>query len=104
MARLRLARKRKVRPEAQNSLNREQHSGCLGFMRTEAGARACPRTCRDFMMIDHYAVGAHGTGQPNGSEIERSAIEREKNFCIGVLAIWRALVCRTPRLGMELRP
>src|SRR5208337_1431145 len=42
MARLKLARKRKVKPDAQNSLNREQHSGCLGFMRTEAGARAAP--------------------------------------------------------------
>ena len=42
MTRLKLARKRKVRPDAQNSLNREQHSGCLGFMRTEAGARTDP--------------------------------------------------------------
>ena len=58
-------------------------------MRTEAGARAAQArsggTCRDFMMIDHDAVGAHGKGKPDRFQIERSAIEREKNFCIGVL-------------------
>ena len=37
------------------------------------------------MMIDHDAVGAHGKGKPNGSQIQSSAIEREKNFCIRVL-------------------
>src|SRR5208282_4300340 len=39
-ARLRAARKRKVSPDAENSLKDEPHSGCLGFMSTEAGAGA----------------------------------------------------------------
>ena len=46
------------------------------------------------MMIDHDAVGAHGTGKPNGSKIVSSAIESEKNSCIGVLrygSLWYAV-------------
>src|SRR5208337_1654029 len=57
----------------------------LGIYEDRGRGQGCPRTCRDFMMIYHNAVGPHGKGKPNGSGIESSAIEREKNFCIGVL-------------------
>ena len=49
---------------------------------------------RDLMMVDHYAVGAHGTCKPDRLEIESAAIERKKNLCIGVFgnsALWYAV-------------
>ena len=45
-------------------------------------------------MVDHYAVGAHGTCKPDRLEIEGAAIERKKDLCIGVCgnsALWYAV-------------
>ncbi len=88
-ARLRLARKRKVSPDAQNSLKDEPHSGCLGFMSTEAGAGACPDPIRARPPGPHddrslCSRRPWNSASRMGLQIERAAIERDKNFCIRV--------------------